>query len=158
VRAGYGDDLDSAKANASRLIANDNVRARIDELKQDRIGRVEVKQDDVLKELLIMMKSSIHDYEFDEKGYVVVRPESKEEMIRAVSSVKRRIKKYTEGSGDNARPVEVEEIEYRLWPKDKAVEMAMRHLGILNDKLRVALEDPDDVLARTLGLSKEDIP
>jgi len=130
---------ETANANGSALLGNTSVRARVDELKQQRISRVEIKQDDVLKELLILIKSSVKDYQIDDRGLVDVKADIPEEMIRAVSGIKRRIKRYKDG--DN--PVEVEETEFRLWPKDRAVEMGMRHLGLFNDKLKLS-GNPDE--------------
>ena len=51
------------------------------------------------------------------------------EALRAISSMK--VKRYIEGNGDDAKPVEV--VEFRLWDKPGQVVTAMRAIGELKD-------------------------
>ena len=153
IRAGY------AKKNADvvgpRLLGKVGIALRVRELMGDRSERVEVHQDDVLRELLLVMRSDISAYEVC-GGRLAVREGVDPEALRAVASFRVRTRRFTEGQGDAAREVEVEEVEIRLWDKNAAIANAGKHLGLFPNKLSV--EDPDAVLARLLGIDRRDLP
>lgn len=134
IRAGY--TVNSARTTASTLLANPNISARVEELKEQRLHRVEIKQDDIIEELRILLKSSIDHYEADrDSGVVSAKSNAPENAIRAISSVRHKTRKSKSG--------EETEIEYRLWDKPKSAELLMRHMGMLNDKLKLT-GDPDE--------------
>ena len=64
-----------------------------------------------------------------------------EDFQRCIASVKVRTENLT--AGDDATDITV---EIKLWPKDRAIEMACRTLGMFKDKLEVTA--PDELLSR----------
>lgn len=149
IRAGYTDNPDTARNNAARLLANDTVRARVEELKSERISRVEIKQDDILEELRILLKSSVEHY-IAQDGTVRVKENAPADAIRAVSSVRHKTRKSKSG--------EEVEIEYRLWDKPKSAELLMRHMGMLNDKLKVTGDPNEPITVQNISsLSDEEL-
>ena len=157
IRAGYNPN--SANEQAARLLAKDSIKARIEELKSARVERVRVSQDDVLSELLAVMRSNIDNYTIDPAtGKVKLIDGAPRDAMRAVSSVKRKVRRVIDRSDpDNPVPLEVEDVEYKLWDKTRAIEMGMKHLGLMFDRL--VIEDADKVLKEALGLSDgEELP
>ena len=72
IRAGYKEKY--AHTNAPKLLQNTTIKAKIDELMQERAKRTEITQDRVLKELAIIAFSNAADYAavVDEETYVEV--------------------------------------------------------------------------------------
>lgn len=127
---------ESARRASSELLTNLDVSSRIEELKLERISRIEVKQDEVLQELLILLKSNVDHYTLDESGKISLKENAPSSALRAVSSVKHKVKRSSRKDSD----YEEVETEYRLWDKPKAVELSMKHLGLTGtDKLEVTL-------------------
>ena len=56
VRSGYTET--TAKANCGRMLADPKVKARIDELKAERIKRVQIEADDVIERLVRIANKS----------------------------------------------------------------------------------------------------
>lgn len=150
IRAGYSER--TARQTGAWLMAHPVISTRVREAKEQRIERVKIEQDDVLRELNILLKSSVDHFTVSEGGRIVETANAPENAIRAVSSVKHKVRRWKGKSGET----EEEETEFRLWPKDKAVEMSMRHLGLMVDRLKI--EDADEILAKVLGRSKEELP
>ncbi len=98
-----------------------------------RAERTKLTANRVLEELYFVATSRIDDYEIDaldETQPVKPKDGKAPEIMRAVASVKR-----TVGRDGKSR------VELRLWPKDKALALAMKHLGLFEpDRMRVDLE------------------
>lgn len=157
IRAGYSPH--TANEQAARLLAISSVKSRVQELTKEKVGRIKIEQDDVLRELLAILKSTHKDYKQDADGNLTtVENPSNPDADRAVAGVRRRIKRHIDPFGEKEEIVQVEEVEYRLWDKNSAIQKAMKHLGLLEDKLSVKIEDPAGALAEVLGLKKEDLP
>ena len=154
IRAGYSPH--TAQEQSSRLLSNAIISSRVREAHEAARNRIKVEQDDVLKELLLVLKSNVSDFRIDANNNLSVKEGVSPDVMKAVSSIKRRTRRYVEGKGPDAQPVEIEEMEYRLWDKTRAIEMGMKHLGLMFDRLKI--EDPDDVLAKTLGVEKDKLP
>jgi phage terminase small subunit len=112
---------DSAKVGGFRLLTDANVADRIAELQQERAARVQVRLDDVLRELLLLALSDVRHFEVDDLGHLNLREGAPEAAWRSVSSVKHRII----SNGDFT----TREIEYRLWNKNDALKQLREHLG-----------------------------
>lgn len=143
IRAGYSQR--TAGEIGRQLLAKTGVAARVREAKEERIDRIQIKQDEVLSELLILLKSSVEHYTYTEDGTLALKEGAPQDALRAVSGVKRRVKRYIEGKGENAEPVEVEEVEYRLWDKPACVNMAGKHLGLFPNRLQHEGKDGKDL-------------
>lgn len=157
ARAGYSSKTSNQIGSA--LLANIGVKTRIQELQNIRTNKIKIEQDDVLRELLAILRSTHKDYKQDENGNLItVENPSNPDADRAVAGVRRRIRRHIDPFGEKEEIVQVEEVEYRLWDKNSAIQKAMKHLGLLEDKLSVKIEDPAGALAEVLGLKKEDLP
>jgi len=157
IRAGYKPV--GAAVQASRLLNIPKIQARLEELKSERVNRIRVTQDDVLSELMAVMRSNVDNYTIDPvTGKVKLIDGAPKDAMRAVSSVKRKIRRQiNRDDPDNPIAEMVEDVEYKLWDKTRAIEMGMKHLGLMFDRL--VIEDPDKVIRETLGLQDtEELP
>lgn len=131
IAAGYSPK--SAESKASKLMARDDIKEAIKEARKGRSQRVEVNADDVLRTLLRLLNSDIGEA-FREDGSLKPIHEMPEDVRKAIQSVE--VDELWEGHGeDRARVGETKKVKF--WSKDKALELSMRHLGMLNDKLKV---------------------
>ena len=115
---------ETAKAAASRLLTNVNVKAYIDNLIYERAKRTEVTQDRVVKELAKIGFAKITDYvEIGYGGIVKVKAtdDIPKDKVGAIAGIK---------EGQNG-------IEIKMNDKVKALELLGRHLGMFTDKLQV---------------------
>lgn len=126
-RAGFEETKEALWVTGSRLLRNAKVRRAIRKEFKKRLDRIKLTQDQVLKELAIIGLSDVMDYEVNETtGRLVVL--KNKQSSKAVQSVK--VKKRTWVENDVLQS-EVA-IEYRLWDKLKALEMMMKHMGMLD--------------------------
>lgn len=152
VEAGYA--RNGANRNASRLMANNVIRARIDYLQQKRAERLSIRADRVLEEAAILAHSDIADYEYQGDGKVDVRDKIDPKLRRAIGKVK--FKKRSWYDKQLEQVVTEEEVEIGLWDKPKSIEQLGKHLGLFPTHVKV--EDPDKVIAETLGIDPKDLP
>jgi phage terminase small subunit len=130
-RAGYKAQGRSAENAASRLLGSVGVRDSIADAQAKRACRTEIKADRVLQEVARLAFSDlggITDFTGD-RHRLKPPKEITEDARRAIASVK--VKRHIEGTGQSAREVEV--LEFKLWPKNDALDKLMRHLGLLKD-------------------------
>lgn len=128
VRAGYS--ANGADVQASRLLKNGEVRKAIDKAIDARSKRTEITQDLVLRELYWILVSDIDNY--DAAGNL--KPGVPKGATKALAGIKRKILQTGEG-------VKLLSAEIRLWDKPRAILIAMRQLGLLNDKLTLNLDE-----------------
>jgi phage terminase small subunit len=109
VRAGY------AKPNQQgpRLLVNVGVQAALSEAMKARAGRIELRQDDVVREIARMAFSDIRKV-FNADGSVKRVHEMDDATAASVSSVEF----YPEGG-----------YKIKLWDKNSAADKLMKHLG-----------------------------
>ncbi len=114
---------ETARANGSRMLTNDNVAQYISERMQERQQRTEVTQDMVVKELAAIAFARATDYAAVRGGTVCIKDTGSlsDQQIRAIAGIK---------EGTNG-------IEIKLNDKEKALELLGRHLGMWNDKIKV---------------------
>lgn len=127
-RAGFGTTELSAGQLGYRLLKKVQIKRAIRKAFKKRLDRIQLKQDDVLKQLAIIGLSDVMDYEVNEiSGRLIVL--KNRQSSKAVQSVKVKKRTWTE----NEEPQSEVTIEYKLWDKLKALELMMRHMGMLND-------------------------
>jgi phage terminase small subunit len=93
-----------------------------------RMERLQMSQDDVLRELAFLGQSDVSHYKIDDDGNFALADGAPEGAMRAVASVKQRVT-YDEDGGRTAH------VEFRLWDKVSSLHLMARHLGMLHDKL-----------------------
>lgn len=123
IRAGYS--AKTAEQQGSRLLSHVEVKRAIDEALTRRAERVEVKADDVLRELLRLARVDIGEA-FDESGKLRPLHEMSEDVRRAIASVEAT----TDVSGTHVSKV-------KFWDKARALEMLGRHLKLFTDKVEL---------------------
>lgn len=128
IRAGYSEK--TANEQAARLLATVSVQARINELKTKRAEKIEVKSDDVLRELVKLANSDIRKV-FEEDGKMKPMSEWPDEIAACVSSVE--VEELFEWEEENGRK-EKKHIGYltkvKFWDKTKCLDMLGRHLKL----------------------------
>ena len=126
-RAGYA--ARGAHVEASRLLRNAKVAARLAELRAERSARTGITADQVLEELAVVAFSDVTHYEVGDDGRVVLTGEAAQSATRALSSVKRKTKQFMQ----KGELVTEHDFEIRLWNKPRALEMMGRHLGLFKE-------------------------
>ena len=116
IRAGYSEK--TAGVIASENLKKPNIQAEIQKQMESRAERVEITQDNVLKELANIAFANGTDFVRVETGFVVVQdtekvPENKRSAIAGIKRTK---------SG----------IEVKTYDKVKALELLGRHLGMFD--------------------------
>lgn len=129
IRAGYSKA--SATTEGPRLLENVGVREAIDTALEQREQRVEVKADDVLRELMAMAQVDISEA-FDEQGRLLPLHEMSPDVRRMIASVE--TDELYGGSGKARTEIGVIR-KVKFWPKDKALELLGRHLKMFTDKV-----------------------
>jgi phage terminase small subunit len=126
ARAGYMARGNAAEVNAGRLMRKPHVKAAIDAALAARAERTQVRQDQVLQELARIAFSSIDDYIFDDEGNVTVAPAAEPEVMRAVASLRKKVRH----QGEQV----TYDTDLRLWNKPEALRLVGQHLGMWEKK------------------------
>jgi len=125
IRAGYC--ARTINHNTNQIMVNNGVQAEIARLKAERSKRLEIKADNVVKELAKLAFSNIEDYmEVDENGEMHLK--SFEHIERARLAAIESIKVNTTRNKDNSR--EYTTTQFKLHSKLNALEQLGKHLGI----------------------------
>lgn len=131
----------ASEANACRLMANDGVMARIDELKQERSKRTEITADVILAELLKLATVDLGKA-FDSSGTILPINEMPEEVRKAISSIE--VNELFDGQGSDKTVIGFMK-KIRFWDKPKSLELLGKHLKLFTEKhehtVKLALED-----------------
>lgn len=131
-RAGYKSKGAAADTNGHRLLRNDQVRARINELKQKRAEALAVTQEEVVAELIKLGFANMADFLrvtthgdpfLDLSG--LTRDQS-----AALSEVT--VEDFTDGRGEDAR--DVRRVRVKLHDKKGALVKLAEHLGAFGPK------------------------
>lgn len=115
----------TARSQGHRLLTNADIQKRIAELIEKRKQKVELTAENVLKELGIVGLSNIKDY--IEKG------ESDLVMFKSFDNITRE----QAGAIESIEYDKENKIKFKLHNKEKALELALRHFGLLTDNLKI---------------------
>lgn len=134
-RAGYPPE--HAHVTAAQLLKNPSVRLAIDASLAERSMRTQIDADTVLRELAWLAQSDI--------GAIMGEGNAPLPLAELPESVRRSIASY-EVRADGSWRV-------KFWDKTKALELALRHLGLLRDKLDVGVkvESYAELVAKVAG-------
>jgi phage terminase small subunit len=151
IRAGYSEH--TAESQGSRLLSNAKVKAVVDAAIAARAARVEVKADDVLRELIRLFSVDIGKA-FDINGKLLPIHDIPEDVRRAIASVES--EELFEGRGES-RTRTGDLVKVKLHDKNTAVANALRHLGLLTDRTELSGKDggPVTVVINKLTTQEE---
>jgi len=127
ARAGYKARGASARTNAWRLLTNADIQAAIREAQQARIARVNVRADDVLRELMKVAYSDMRRFSTWGPDGVALKPSGDLDSDSAACVAE--VSQTTSESGGS--------IKFRLHSKVQALELLGRHLALFKDKLEI---------------------
>lgn len=142
IRAGYA--AASAEVQASRLLRNAQVKAAVDEALAARAERVEVKADDVLRELLRLARVDIGEA-FDEHHNLRPLKEMSAEVRRAIAGIE-----ITALGGEKVGSI----TKVKFWPKVQALELLGKHLKLFTEKHEHSGETGLTVVVQSLAEGK----
>jgi phage terminase small subunit len=128
VEAGYSPR--TAEKIGSENLRKPEVKRAIDEALKRRAERVEVKADDVLRELVRIFSADISKA-YDINGKLMKLHEIPEDVRRCIVGVKS--KELFEGFGEDREYVG-DLVEVKFADKVRGIELAMKHLGLLVEK------------------------
>lgn len=128
IRAGYS--ARSAVVTGARLLANANVAAAVQSLKDERSQRTEVTADRVLKALAAVAFGDVRAL-FNEDGNMIQPSKLSDEAASMVAGIE--IVTSAKGDGEVERVAKIKTND-RL----RALELIGRHLSMFTDKLEVA--------------------
>lgn len=140
--AGYGDGF--IRGHSHRMLDRPAVKVAVEAAIAARSRRTQITQDDVLRELYIILTSDVRNFHVDDEGQLVLREGVPDWAWRAVSSVKHKIRTFTD---DNGNTETNREIEFRLWDKTSATKQVGEHLGMYLKKIEHKLPEGGGVLA-----------
>lgn len=128
IRASYSPRT-AEKIGSENLKKPEIARAIAEALKR-RADRVEVKQDDVLRELLRIMSCDI-GHAFDDAGRLRPLKEMPEDVRRVISGVE--VTQLFDGTGAD-RYHSGDLLKVKFWDKTKAIELAGKHLALFTER------------------------
>lgn len=136
IRAGYA--ATTAEHQGARLLGNVGVAKAIREAMDRRAARLEIKQDDVLREILRLAMVDVTDA-FDDSGKLRPLKQMPPDLRRAIASIEVEslsIEGRTLDDGADA-PAVGTVTKLRFWDKPKSLELLGKHLKLFTDKLEV---------------------
>lgn len=131
VRSGYSEK--TAAQQASRLLINVKVTARIQSLADARAERVQVNADTVLTNLLKLATSDLRKL-FGVDGNLLPVSQWPDDVALAVSAVE--IEELFEGFGEERQHIGYTK-KVKLWDKVRSLEALGKHLQLFTEKLQV---------------------
>lgn len=137
IRAGYS--AKTAASQGERLLRNVEVAAAVRAAKAARAEKTGITQERVLAELELLAFSDIDHYVVDDDGQVTVAAGAPRSAKRAIASIKRKRREWSDGKGDG-HTVEVE-VELKFWDKPGNLKLAGRHVGLFPDRVELTGKD-----------------
>jgi phage terminase small subunit len=131
AKAFPGTSENSCRANACRLIANDNIKKRVAEIQAERLDRLEVTHEKIVRELAKMAFVDERDF-YHADGTVKNIPDMDPDVVAAVESVKVRVMT-TESEDGVTSTVQVTELKHGN--KREALKLLMSQRGMLKESV-----------------------
>lgn len=125
IRAGYSPK--TANEQASRLLANVNIRTYIDKAIAERSKRTGINADVVVRELARV--AFLNPRKLIDLKHGTVLPDASDDDLAAIQYVKTKTYKSEQG--------EIIETEIRFNDKNRALELLGKHLGLFKEKIDI---------------------
>jgi len=150
IKAGYSKK--TAESQASRLLSKAKVRARVDQLKLKVEKKLEIKKENILRELHQISTTDIL-YLFNEDGSFKPLKEIPEAIRRSIASVE--VEELFEGKGEERQHIGYTK-KIKFWDKLGSLKLLGQHLKLYTDKLEVGMEESFlDLLLKARKRSEE---
>lgn len=132
--AGYRVKAGAASTSAARLLENENILARIAELKEEITAKSIMSQVEVLQELTKLGRANMQDFmRIGEDGQPVLDWSNlSREQAAAIQEVT--VEEFVDGRSDKR---EVRRVKFKLAPKTNALELLGKHHGSFVERVEV---------------------
>ena len=124
IRAGYNPN--SAKQQASENLSKPYLQARITDLKNKRVEKVEITAEQVLTHLKNWLESDITET-------IGLKPEELKELSKEIRQLITSYKHKSKTYEVEGKIIKDEEIEIKFVSKEKALEMIAKHIGFYGE-------------------------
>lgn len=132
IRSGYSPK--TANEQACRLLTKVSVRSALQAAQAERAARTHITQDRVLQELAKLAFADLRRA-YNEDGSLKLPHEIDDETAAALAG----IEVTAVAIGGTEDPATLATKKLKTWDKKGALELAMRHLGMLNDKVELTI-------------------
>jgi phage terminase small subunit len=126
IRAGYSEK--TAGSIAKDLMESPAIAQAIQRGLAARAERLDITQDKVLSEMNILASASVDSYEIDDRGNVQVAEGVDPAAIRAIKSIKKKIRHDKDGSITY-------DVSVELWDKPGSLKLMGRHVNLFADRV-----------------------
>lgn len=153
IRAGYS--IKTAAVIGFENLRKPAIAAAVAERQTKESSKTGLRRERILREVEIMAHSCITDYVIDDAGKVELSEGAPADAMRAIKSIKRKRREWSDGKGDG-HTVEVE-VELTFWDKPGMVRLAGKHKGIegFSERIEAPTNPEADVRVYT-GLPPDD--
>jgi len=140
IRAGYSKKTaaEIGRQNLTKL----EIQERVQRLLEERSGRVQLSADEVLWELKNILQADLANYIEINEDTGAIRARGFDDMpegaSRAIQSIEE--DRIIREDNDGKQTTVHDKFKFRLYNKEKMIELAMRHLGMMNDKMELKAE------------------
>jgi phage terminase small subunit len=153
MRAGYTKNLDSAANIASRLVRKVQVSAAIKLGMDERAKMVQVDSHFVISELKKIANVDLSQA-YDDTGKLKAVDQMPEDVRRAIAGIET-VEEF-EGFGQERTWTGYTQ-KVKFWPKDKALELLARHLGMFKEKIEHSGPDGGPIEFNVQGLTDDQL-
>lgn len=134
IRARGTGKMESAAARAADLLKVEKVAKAVEELKLERIRRLDIQKQQIIEELAnITHVDAATDFRITNRGKIRARKGRNPMSTRAISGVKHKISTTTIGDETTVEHT----VEYRTFDKNTSARTLLQHLGALPEHVRV---------------------
>ncbi len=131
LRAGYKVSEPVARANAAKMLTKSNILETIHRSIGQRLSKLEINNETVLREIAKMAFSNMFDYMTVQKDGTAYVDLSRITRDQATAIQELNFEEGIEGSGDGARPIK--KIKFKLSGKRENLELLGRYLKLFSD-------------------------
>jgi phage terminase small subunit len=134
IRAGYSPN--TATEIASELLTLPRVAAAVARGQAARLAAVNISVESVLNEFNILASSCVEHYVLDDFGQLRAADDAPEGAMRAVKSIKRKVRHDKDGSVTY-------DVSFELWDKPGSMKLLGKHAGVKACSDRMEVTGPD---------------
>ena len=140
IRAGYSEK--TARSVGQENLTKPDIQERVQQLMEERSNRVQLEADEVMWELKNILQADLANYIEINEDTGAIRARGFDDMpegaSRAIQSIEE--DRIIREDNDGKQTTVHDKFKFRLYNKERMIELAMKHLGMLNDKLELSGE------------------